>query len=115
MTQVLKKQITYAAIICGSAVFWHLAWLIRFGSPLGLLNWLAVVHGPAERSSWFDHFGLLYFAVIPLVIFISAIVFARRGQAFRWEYPSTYSTIILLALTPATYAAIMVLLSMCFL
>jgi len=82
---------------------------------MGLLGWLGTIHGPDESSSWFDQYALFYFVLFPLVILTAAVVFAWRGQVFRREYPSSYSTVILVALTPGVYTAIMAFLSLAFL
>jgi hypothetical protein len=114
MTRTFNKSIIYPAIICGSVLIWHLAWLIGFGSPMGLLDWLRF-HSPDESGSWFHQYALFYFVLFPLVIFAMAMVFVWNGRAFRREYPSTFHTVILAALTPGVFVAVMALLSTMFL
>jgi len=110
MTRTLNKSIIYPAIICGSVFIWHLAWLIHFGSPIGILDWLnefGFSHDPIAAS-----YALFYFVLFPLVIFAMAMVFAWNGRAFRREYPSTFHTVILTALTPGVYVAVLAFISM---
>jgi hypothetical protein len=112
MTRTFNKSTIYPATICGSVLVWHLAWLVHFGSPIGVLNWFVEVH---SRDAVADSYALLYFVLVPLALFIMAMVFAWNGREFRREYPSAFHTVILTALTPGVCVAVLVFLSTMFL
>ena len=98
-------------------LIWHLVWLILFGSPTGVLDWLINYGRPSSydeigySGSWFRHYALFYFVLFPLVMFAIAIMFAWNGRAFRREHRVGFLAVILAALSPSVYVAVLAFLT----